>query len=175
MRLTTASLALVATCAVCGHAAVGEQNDESTRATLRGIRRVVLVISFQGDAALQRFEQAPIIRDVEQRLEMAGVSVMSLNQVVNGIASGEKAAAPADYLYVNANTVKSPIYPVYAASISIEVNRRVRLDAGEARAVTWEINRVFMFPSIILRDSLRNAIGDGLEEFVTAYVAANSR
>ena len=84
---------------------------------------------------------------------MAGISVISLGQVVNGIASGEKAAAPADYLYVNANTVKSPIYPVYAASISIEVNRRVRLDAGEARAVTWEINRVFMFPSIILRDS----------------------
>src|SRR5436309_14653796 len=101
MRLTTASLALVGTCVVCGHAAVG-QNDESTRATLRGIRRVVLVISFQGDAALQRFEQAPIIRDVEQRLEMAGISVMSLGQVVNGIASGEKAAAPRNRRYTPA-------------------------------------------------------------------------
>src|SRR5438876_11189027 len=99
MRLTRASLALVASCVACGHAAVGQQNDESTRATLRGIRRVVLVISFQGDAALQRFEQAPIIRDVQQRLEMAGISVMSLGQVVNSIASGEKAAAPRNRRY----------------------------------------------------------------------------
>jgi len=176
MRLTRASLALVATCVVCGHAAVGQQNDESTRATLRGIRRVVLVISFQGDAALQRFEQAPIIRDVEQRLEMAGISVMSLGQVVNGIASGEKAAAPGDYLYVNANTVKSPIYPVYAASISIEVNRRVRLESGEtARAVTWKTSRLFMLPSSVLRDSLRDAISDELEKFVAAYMAANTK
>ena len=147
----------------------------SRKALLR-IRRVVLVISFQGDAALQRFEQAPIIRDVEQRLEMAGISVMSLGQVVNGIASGEKAAAPSDYLYVNANTVKSPIYPVYAASISIEVNRRVRLERGEtARAVTWKTSRLFMLPSSVLRDSLRDAISDELEKFVAAYMAANTK
>src|SRR6266571_1955610 len=112
MRLTRASLALVATCVVCGHAAVGQQNDESTRATLRGIRRVVLVISFQGDTALQKFEQAPIIKDVQQRLVMAGIEITSVDQVVRGIAAGEKSAAPADYLYIYVNAAKSPVYPV---------------------------------------------------------------
>ncbi len=107
---------------------------------------------------------------------MAGISVVSSDQVVSGIASGEKITAPADYLYVSANVMKSPIYPVSAVSISVEVSRRVRLDGGgEARAVTWKASRVFMFPSSILRDSLRNAIGDKLEEFVTAYAAANPR
>src|SRR5947199_10450359 len=98
---------------------------------------------------------------------MGGISVMSLGQVVNGIASGEKAAAPGDYLYVNANTVKSPIYPVYAASISIEVNRRVRLESGEtARAVTWKTSRPFMLPESVLQHRFRDAISDELETVV---------
>ena len=141
MRLTITSLAIVIIgWLVCGQTAAGQQNDESARATLRGIRRVAVVVSFQGDAVFQQFEKAPIIKDVEQRLVMAGLSVVSLNQVVNGIASGEKVTAPPDYLYVYANAVKSPVSPFCATSVSIEVNRRVRLDGIQqsARAVTWK-------------------------------------
>jgi len=178
MRLTITSLAIVIIgWLVCGQTAAGQQNDESARATLRGIRRVAVVVSFQGDAVFQQFEKAPIIKDVEQRLVMAGLSVVSLNQVVNGIASGEKVTAPPDYLYVYANAVKSPVSPFCATSVSIEVNRRVRLDGIQqsARAVTWKTTRLFMFVSSALRDSLRDAINKEMDEFIKAYVSANGK
>ena len=123
---------------------------------------------------MQRFEEAPILKDVQELVVMAGIDINSL-QIFSGVATGEKALAPFDYVYIYVNGMKSPIYPVTACSISIEVNRRVRLDAGEARAVTWKISRLFMFPSNILRDSLRNAIGDELQEFVAAHAAANRK
>jgi hypothetical protein len=174
MRVVIKSAALVIVSLACVLTASGQQNDEASRATLRGIRQIVLVVSFQGDAVLQRFEEAPILKDVQEQVVMAGIDINSL-QIFSGVAPSEKGLAPTDYVYLYVSGVKSPIYPVTAVSISIEVKRRVRLDAGEARAVTWKINRLFTFPSNILRDSLRNAIGDELEEFVTAYAAANPR
>jgi hypothetical protein len=118
-----------------------------------------------------------VYENVEERVRMAGIGVIDLTEVVNSLAAGAKVTAPADYLYVYVNAVRSPIYPVFAGSISIEVNRRLRLDGNKslARGVTWKTTRLVMFGSSLVRDSLRDAVKNEMDQFITAYLLVNPR
>lgn len=136
--------------------------DESSRDSLKGLLGVAVIV--ERDALLP----STIQTDVELRLRLAGIAI------VPGTPSGA-------LLYVTMHAIQSdqPRGHLYAYSVDVEVMQMVThvRDRDVPRwAVTWSANKLIaMFGGTAFAANVRERVGDRVDVFVNAYLAANPK
>jgi hypothetical protein len=156
---------------LCGsqqEAAAGD--DEYTRATLRGLKGVyVLVEPLRAETERAGLTKAQIQTDVELRLRKAGIRVLSEKE------RDETPGSP--YLYVNVQVVETNV-PLYAFSIDVALMQRVLLERDpkiRSLAETWDTASTGMVREDTLRKFPRDSLADKVDAFINAYLTENPK
>ncbi|HXW62876.1 MAG TPA: hypothetical protein VEJ45_09765 [Candidatus Acidoferrales bacterium] len=129
--------------------------------TLKGISGVQVLIEDLSDSAKALgLEKETIQTDVELKLRLAGIHILSEEEDNN------TPGAPS--LYVNVRVVRS------AAAVAVELKQGVRLVRnGElSQGTTWSVGGV---GANLTAESIRNHIKDYLDEFLNAWLSVNPR
>jgi hypothetical protein len=152
--------------AVTGGPARAQSDTDLSRATLRGVAGVAVVIeNLKQDAQLDGLHQADIQADVELELRRAGIRVLTDTE------SAYAAAQP--WLYVDVNTVKRD--GEYLFAVGVHLNQSVTLASGErAFAATWQISFVGSVGAANL-PQVRGEVTGTVRKFVGAWLAANPK
>jgi hypothetical protein len=144
-------------------------DDETTRATLRGIEGVLVAVEDLGSDV----EQAGLTRqqlqtDVELRLRHAGIRVLT---------QAERLGMPgAPYLYINVNVYLRSEIPLVAFSIDVTLKQKAFLatDGSLATVSTWDVSQTGSTGRQRLSE-IRNNVRDKVEAFINAYLSVHSR
>jgi hypothetical protein len=145
-------------------------DNEAQRRTLSGLRAVHVHLDLRGED-LAKFDLTEIELQpaVESRLSAAGVVLLDVE--------GSRREPGVPWLFVEATVVKSPDAKEYAWAMRVQLQQRACLQRNAAvceSATTWEKFRV---GSVGRRrvDTLRQDVLDLVDQFVTAYGAANPK
>ena len=157
-------LSLVLVFLITGGAVVARAQDtESERQTLKGLKGIrVLVENLEPEVELTGLTRAAIQTDVELKLRLAGIPVLTQSGV--------------PYLYVQVSflTTSDGYWPFH---ISVEFNQRVRLDRDRTivgSAITWSEVR-FGGTSKANVHMVRDTTKDLVDEFINAYLSVNPK
>ena len=148
-----------------GRPVMGYDN-ENTRATLKGISGVqVLVEYFNENAKNAGFDTRTFQTDMELKLRLAGIKVLT---------EKESFAAPGSpYLYLSVSPVISKKRgPNFPYAIDLELNQTVRLvrdPSIEAPGETWSIGSIGHGDIPHIRESVK----DYMDEFINAWLSVN--
>lgn len=149
---------------------------DGQRESLRGLKGVELVMEvINPEAERKGLTRSQLQTDVELRLRKAGIKVLTRQ---------ERLKTPGyPFLYVNVSTVKTPetlgglLGGLYGYSISVELREKVILARNrsiETYAATWSKGVVGTVGADKLR-SVREGVGDLVDEFINDYLAMNPR
>lgn len=147
-----------------------QMDDESSRRTLAGLRGVEVVVEDLNPAVPHPgIEQSDIQTDVELKLREAGIPVLPKSQ---GVLSP---GSPWLYVRLALFTREDGMY-AYAIEVVLNQSTRMIRDASiMSTATTWEAEgTVGTVGENQLRD-VRETIGDQVNQFVNAYLAANPK
>ncbi len=146
-------------------------DDPSERATLAGLTGVRVVVGeVEDDAEEEGLTQSALQRDVELKLQQAGVRALT---------EAEWRAAPGKpALTLEVSTVK--IQPMtYLFSITLDLEQEVRLarDANvSSHAATWSATpRLGTVAAAHLSRAVRKDVQEMVDQFINAYLAANRK
>lgn len=144
-------------------------DDPTTRATLRGIRGIVVVVESLGAEAIRDGLTVDNIQtDAELSLRKAGVRVI------------ESPNAPhLSYLYINANVYKGkgPIEDLYTFNCSVSFEQLVTVKSNDVAAIvpTWSVDGVGYAGRLNMSKSIRDTLRDLVEKFLNAYLSVNPK
>lgn len=156
------------------HSAAVAADTELTRATIKGIEGVyVLIEAIHRDAQKEGLFESTLQTDVELRLRQGGVRVLT---------SAERAATPGSPdLYLQISTLKSSSSAgLYVYNVSLDLNQSVRLERDPGTraygAKTWNATGVIgIVGASRLSSSIREVVRDMADSFVNAYLAVNPK
>jgi len=142
------------------------RNDERTRETLKGLTGVaVLVEGMPEDAKRAGFDKAVFQTDVELKLRMAGIKI---------VTEQEEPDSPGHpYLYVNVDALHKGTGQIHAYRIDVGLRQLVRLDRNGSLAIaqTWS-NGMVGFGDL---QAARGKLSDHLDIFVNAWLSVNPK
>jgi hypothetical protein len=148
--------------------AVAGDNDV-TRSSLKGLQGVnVLIEELKPTVERAGLTEADIRTDVELKLRLAGITVLSDKQSL--------AAPGSPYLYVNVQVLDSDD-SLWPCSISVALEQSVTLRRNPqigVVAVTWSVTSVGSVGRLNVR-GLRDSVKEGVDKFINAYLAANPK
>ena len=169
---------LVVVCGIVGLAASGSyaRDDESARATLRGLEGVWVLISLQmADGERVGFTQQQLRTDVELQLRQAGI------RILHGVPWRESATG-VELLYVPVLVVSVHVLPVYKAPMSafritVEVYQQGYLQRDPSMsfvATSWQAHLTGSVGAANL-STLRGDEGvkKVVDLFINAYLSVN--
>lgn len=137
----------------------------SEEEALKGLGPIrVVVETVHPDAERDGLKQIQLKTDVELRLRREGVPVISESDPRPGLP----------YLYVRVSTIKSD-NGLYAYSIDVSLRRIVVLNCVTRKimiAQTWEEGNIGLIGALNLKN-VRQTVGDYVDRFINAYLAAN--
>jgi len=138
--------------------------------SLRGISSLyVLVENLRHADELRGLTVQDIRRDVELRLRMAGIKVLTEEEMLSTMSP---------YLYVNVIVVPSRDRPglvVFAISCELKQMVTVTRDSSiTTMAATWDTGEAGLVGSDNT-DRIRNHINDLVDEFINAYLSVNPK
>ena len=171
MKKTMKNALLLATVALLLLAMSGRSamafNDESTRATLKELSGVwVWVEDFSDDAKRAGFNQQTFQTDVELKLRLAGIQVLTQQ---------ESLATPGSpYLYLNVNALHDQHGEIAAYGTRLHLWQGVRLirePSITAFASTWSVSGV----GYGKLSNVRNAVKDRVDQFINAWLSVNPK
>ena len=152
-----------------GAVMVNAQDTELTRATLKGLKGLYVVIEdLRPEVEQAGLTKSAIQTDVELKLRQAGISVLSREQWLN------EPGWP--YLYVNVNVNPRSDYS-WPYNILLELKQRVILSRDptiDLNTTTWSVHAVGAYFKANIRD-LRNDIKDNVDLFINTYVSVNPK
>ena len=134
-----------------------------SRATLKGIDSVGVVVEVLPEGAKTLGLTEEMIRnDVELKLRLAGLGVVSKREITN-LPGGT-------YLYVNVTVTKGTL----ASSIDLELVQDVRLERNgqSIPATTWSVGRVAANENA---QEIRDDIKDHVDNFLNAWLSVNPK
>ena|SRR5256885_1808734 len=167
--MKTILVALVLLSASVASHLLGQDDNESTRKTLAGLRgiRVLAGVAMDSDQARRDgLSGEQLQTDVELKLREAGVAVLSL----------QDSSAPV--LTVNVFVLRGSPQRFYAFSIAVEVQETVTLNRNPSVAVwtdTWRTPTTLGTVSVGQLRSVRDNVRDVVDQFINAYLAANPK
>lgn len=168
-RALSVSVVIVGTL-LCGSQREAAADDETDRATLRGLAGVGVVVEPLGkEIERDGLTAAQIQTDVELRLRRSGIHVLSIAENRN--------APGMPFLSVRVNVLKQKDIPLYAFSIYVTLMQDVLLARDSkisSHAATWDTDSVGTVGEAHLRD-VRNSVGDYVDRFINAYLAVNPK
>lgn len=159
------ALTLLSTSLAITVPALGAADDPDSRATLRGIKAIrVLVESMRPDAERDGLRKAQLQSEVKLRLQKAGITVTP---------------SAAAFLYVSVNTAKKTILgmPYYAFNIDVQVAQQVSLNRDPNivnLAATWGVGYIGTVGAQKLGD-VRASVADLVDKFIKAYLEQNPK
>lgn len=138
---------------------------------LRGLAGVAVAVSnIPQEAERDGLFHNTLQTDVELRLRMAGIRVLTGEQWLNALGQPT--------LNISVGLVKSRS-DVYAKSVEVTVTQNVLLTRNAStfvRAATWQSFKfVGISNSSILQRDIRDNVADSVDEFINAFLAANPR
>jgi len=138
---------------------------------LAGLQGMYVVVEdFDLDAKEAGLTEEKIRADVELKLRLAGIKVLSVEE---GLATKSKA-----FLYVDVTTVKEKLHQEYAGSVEVSLRERVYLARDPETitlAATWDKIGIGLGSSDIAKRKIRESIKDLVDEFINDYLAANPK
>lgn len=138
---------------------------------LAGLQGMYVVVEdLDLDAKEAGLTEEKIRADVELKLRLAGIKVLSVEE---GLATKSKA-----FLYVDVTTVKEKLHQVYAGSVEVSLWERVYLARDPntiTLAATWDKIGIGLGSSDIARRKIRESVKDLVDEFINDYLAANPK
>jgi hypothetical protein len=144
-------------------------DDPTTRATLRGIRGIVVVVeSLAAEASKDGLTVDMIQTDTELSLRKAGIRVMDSRQ-----------SPPLSYLYLSVNLIKEKgqledLY-VYNCHIAFEQPATVKSNGVLAIVPTWSVDGVGSIGRNRMSRLIRDRLQDLVEAFLNAYLSVNPK
>ena len=165
-----ALLTLVLAFLITGGAVVARADDsELARQSLKGLKGIaVLVESLKPEVELAGLTKASIQTDVDLKLRLAGIPVLSRDVAHPGVQY---------FLYVQVSFLPIPD-GVWPYRIDVELTQRVLLDRDRSIigiASTWSVGSVGRVGKENVRKFVRDAIKDRVDEFINAYLSVNPR
>ena len=153
---------------------LGLAQDTRNPDSLRGLAGVwVTVSNIPPEAEQDGLFQATLRTDVELRLRMAGIRVLTGEQWLN--APGR----PTLDVLVGLYKSRAERLDGYAKSVEVTVTQDVSLTRDPStfvRAVTWQgLKTVGLSNSGVLQRDIRDNVADSVDEFINAFLAANPR
>jgi hypothetical protein len=148
--------------------AMAQGDNEFTRKSLKGLTGVeVAVTPLDSDAIKDGLSEAQIQTDVELRLRMAGVKVLTSEEMLK--------APGMPTLRVFVNTIKREELYSYSAEVYLEQNVRLARDPADLFiAQTWNCGAVGRVGSHNL-NQIRDIIKDEVDKFINAYLSVNPK
>ena len=142
-------------------------NDERTRRTLKGLVGVhVIVEGFSEEQERAGFSKATFQTDVELKLRLAGIRVLSSNESFDALGS------PVLHLVVTAIHVRAGAMDAF--SVGLELFQDVRLVRTRELfrgAITWSVGTVGHGDISFVRQ----AVTDELNLFINAWLSVNPK
>ncbi len=139
-------------------------DNESTRSTLKGINGLsVVVVDLPDGAMVLGLTKDSIQTDVELKLRLAGVRVMTLEEHL------EVPGKP--YLYIDLNLTKS----ARAASVDVSLHQNARLDRNGELAygvATWNAGVLITNPTA---QTIHDYVKDAVDQFLNAWLSVNPK
>jgi hypothetical protein len=143
-------------------------DNEVTRKTLRGISRInVLVEPLGSDAKDDGLSEQSIQTDVELKLRMAGITV------VTEVESLKAPGMPVLYVFVQTKLSGG----LYAFSITVSLEQGVLLARDTSVFIltsTWSASSIGAVGKSNL-SQVRGSVGDAADQFLNAYLSVNPR
>ncbi len=131
--------------------------------TLKGITTVHVAVEPLAPDAERLLKTDQLQADAELRLRQNGITV-----------AGNAAGIPT--LYVNVGAVKMSTTPVMVYSIHVNLFQLVILLSNEsASASTWDVASMGFISSSEFGDTVRAAVRDLVDRFVTDYLSVNAK
>jgi hypothetical protein len=143
-----------------------DYDNESSRETLRGIKRVrVMVGDIETEIERDGLTKNQIQTDAELKLRLAGLNVLSRK---------EASEAPGIQLIVSVAIFKFPDSSGYIYSIVVALFQNVFLERNskESLAPTWSAGYFGVTPRL---DLIRNKTKDGVDQFINAWLSVNPK
>ena len=143
-------------------------DSERTRATLRGIEGVRVVIEgLESEVERAGLTTQQLQTDVELRLRLAGIRVLT---------DEESRRTPGQpLLYVNVNVLlQSDGLAAYSIEVALRQRAALETDGSPATVETWGAASIGIVGRARL-DSIRNPLRDGVDEFINAYLSVRPR
>lgn len=142
---------------------------EYTRETLRGLAGVAVVVeTLKEDAEADGLKATDLQADTEQKLEQAGIEVLSHEQW--------RDTPGRPWLYVSVNTIK------YLASYFFSVDVQLKQDVSLPRdpslltsSATWEVGSIGFVIAPDLSEKIRGSVGGYVNHFIRDYLTANGK
>jgi hypothetical protein len=145
---------------------VRAQDSESTRATLKGITAVYVVVEELRDSAkVLGLTKDAIRTDVELKLRLAGIRVVETTEEWAKLTGSP-------FLYVNVNVLDGS---ARVANVEVELDQDALLARnGEfaSGVTTWSAGGVLVNPDV---QYIRDRIKDAVDKFLNAWLSVNPK
>jgi len=148
-------------------------DSELERATLKGLPGVFVLVE-QIDPDAERYGLAPsaLTKDIEQKLRQAGIRALTRPEL--------PATPGKPYLYLRVYAVRGTgeAAGLYVYSIGLELKQEVRLtrvSTVHSLAATWRATEEVGMVEAARLSSLRDKVRDMVDQFISAYLATNSK
>jgi hypothetical protein len=149
----------------CGNIAFGNsKTEQASLAELKGVRVVIEAV----DPALKIANLATevLVKDVETKLTAAGIKVLTSDELLK--------TPGMPYLYINVGTVKSGAVVAYNIQVDLRQGAVLERDPNITTTVTtWTAGTRMGVASFSELNQLRGFADAGVDEFITAFKAAN--
>jgi hypothetical protein len=142
-------------------------NDEHTRATLRDLEGVQVVVEGLGpDVERAGLTKQQLQTDVELRLRQAGIRVLTKEERVPG----------RPWLYVNVNvSVGASGLTAYNIHIGLMQNTHLEVNDSFAIVTTWDYDYLASAWVANMPTQVRTNLRDAVDTFINAYLSVHPR
>ncbi|MBI4628075.1 MAG: hypothetical protein HY729_05150 [Candidatus Rokubacteria bacterium] len=159
------------TCLLVVPRATNAVDNESERATLKGLPGVlVLVEDMNPEVERAGLARATLQTDVELKLRQAGIAVLSTTEML---------AAPGyPHLYLNVATGAPRTAPglyVYSIQLSLKQQVVVVRNTAVSLASTWSTTAKFGTVGADRLSSVRESVRDQVDKFINAWLSVNPK
>ena len=154
---------------LCSIAPATASDSEIDRASLKGLHGVfVLVEDLNPPEEQAGLKAADIQADVEQKLQAAGIPLLSKTQNI------DTPGMPT--LYISVSVASSPATDLWPFSIDVNLEQQATLkrnpDTFVPTAITWHVGSIGAVDKSNVR-SIRDRINEQVAKFVNAYMKVN--
>jgi hypothetical protein len=169
MRLYTACIVLLLL--LCSISTALAVDNEDSRASLKGLPGVsVLVEELKPEVEQAGLRAAEIQTDVELRLRLAGIPVLSQAQMF--LTPGQP------FLYISVIVATRTTTDLWPVSVELQLRQNVQLErspATKVEASTWDYTFASSVGRLNLRSIRDGSIKDEVDKFINAYLAVNPK
>src|SRR5262245_792616 len=165
-------VAVVAVALAAAVPAVRAEVADTDRSVLRGIRTVDVLIENMDDAAVQLgFSPKEYRKDTESRLRRAGIRVLTESEA-------QASDTPIPCLYLRVSAMLQPDIRLAVYTVNLELYDAVFLERAPG---TFTLGSIWRGRGMIGKlgtehvDLVRGNVKDAVDEFITAWSAANPR